>query len=255
MLSALLLPTLLPSAAVVILVELFSPSAFIQLLPGLCRYQTLALRACDVPDFSKPEEPPTTEALQKACKKIINKANLRGAQVGRTIVFLKYYHNETLLRLMQTQHAMATRLNNVARRFLAHRELVRRRAARAKAEAEARAKAEQEAAERAAAEALRREKEETERLAREAAERARLRALEEEKQASINAALLRKRQREFEAAELAAAQAKLEALRQVFPLCTLILLIFYFVFLLKLWLKGGRRASASTSGRARTTRS
>ena len=186
------------------------------------KYQTLGLRAAEVPDFTNEDDPPSEENVIHACRKIIKAANLRGAQVGKTIVFLKYYHGETLLRLMASQHASATVLNNAVRRWLAIRTLVALKEAKARAEAEARAKAEREAAERALAEKLRREKEEAERAAAEAAARAE-RLREEQRMASIRAKkkreeeerLLREAQEEAmrraEAARLAEEKLKREA--------------------------------------------
>eukprot|EP00042_Codosiga_hollandica_P054804 m.750591 g.750591 ORF g.750591 m.750591 type:complete len:1671 (+) comp58981_c0_seq6:1033-6045(+) len=112
---------------------------------------------------------PTPDALVAACDQIIRVARLSTAQVGKSLVFLKYYHEETLLRLSEMLSQRATKITKTVRAFLARRRLKALRAAKLKAEADERARIERLAAERLAAERAAAEKAELERAAAEAA--------------------------------------------------------------------------------------
>eukprot|EP00041_Stephanoeca_diplocostata_P037620 m.1430320 g.1430320 ORF g.1430320 m.1430320 type:complete len:1775 (-) comp25073_c0_seq5:163-5487(-) len=170
----------------------------------LRRYSTLGLKCYEVPtlDPADDEPPATDNELRVACTRVVEAAGIRGVQLGTTMVFLKYYHAETLLELIERQHAAATRLQALARRGLAMRRVAAiredmRLAAIAAAEAAERERRAKELAERIERE--RKAAEEAERQAQLAAEQAALRA----------ETLKRDRQREAEkAAQRAAAVAQ-----------------------------------------------
>ena len=110
------------------------------------RYQNLGLKPDqlqndweDVQDIGK---------LHKASRKLIAACQLKGAQVGITKVFLKYYHAERLMQLRQRKIEAATVLNTWVRRFLAQCHVATLRAAKVKADAERRRRKEQAEAER-----------------------------------------------------------------------------------------------------------
>ena len=86
------------------------------------------------------------------------------------MVFLKYYHGDKLLLIMEKQAAMATVLTKNVRRFLAVRTLSKLKREKAQREAEERARRQREEAERRAQERIRKEREAAEQAAREAEE-------------------------------------------------------------------------------------
>lgn len=119
----------------------FSSYACIQLIQFLSvstaiySYQTLAFKGTELRNWSSLAEDgdePDPLALRAAAGRIIKRCGLRGAQLGVSLVFLKYFHGEKLMRLMELQEAMATRLTKVVRRFLAQRQLHYLKAAKAK---------------------------------------------------------------------------------------------------------------------------
>jgi myosin heavy subunit len=86
--------------------------------------------------------------IHKASRKLIAACQLKGAQVGITKVFLKYYHAERLMQLRQRKLEAATVINAWVRRFLAQCHVATLRMAKAKADAERRREEERAAAER-----------------------------------------------------------------------------------------------------------
>ncbi len=55
------------------------------------------------------------------CRTVLRRQNLAGAQLGRNLVFLKYFHADKLLREMEKQGMAATRINSLVRGALARR--------------------------------------------------------------------------------------------------------------------------------------
>eukprot|EP00038_Savillea_parva_P006917 m.166692 g.166692 ORF g.166692 m.166692 type:complete len:1693 (-) comp12726_c0_seq1:145-5223(-) len=173
------------------------------------KYQTIGLKCFEVPSLD-PEDNTPEEDLRVACAKIISAASLRGTLLGITMVFLKYYHADKLLALIEKQHQAATRLCNAARVVLAKRKLNELKAERERAILAAKAKAEREARERERKEQIAREKaaaEEAERKAREAAEAMAAR-LEKQRMETMKR---KKAEAEAEASRAAIAKAEAEA--------------------------------------------
>ena len=207
----------------------------------LNQYQTLAFKGSELRDWTAPSHPtsddgrgdasaegaadaekvdskalpplPSQAELAQMCQRIITRCGLRGALTGKTLVFLKYYHDEKLLRLMERFNDMATVFTKWVRRFLAVRRVAAMRDAIARAAAEEVARLEREAAERALQERLRAEQEAAEAAAAEAA-----RIAEEQRQqaAATLAKNQMKRAMELERARLEAEArvAEAEARRQ-----------------------------------------
>ena len=105
-------------------------------------YQTLAFKGSELRDWGQARKTkdgevpaPDVSELRTAAGRIIKRCNLRGAQLGLTLVFLKYYHGEMLMRLMERQDAMATALTKTVRMFLAVRQRRHLREAKLKEEA------------------------------------------------------------------------------------------------------------------------
>jgi myosin-3 len=174
------------------------------------KYSTIGLAVYEIPvlpgedgEYGEDEEQATPEQLRVAAKTIIERANIRGAQLGISKIFLKYYHGETLMRLLEERNKSATFIQKNVRRLLGLRELQRRRKAKLQREADELARVEREKREaerkRAAAEAA----------ARAAEEAANAKALEEQIEKDRKAAQLQtlKKRAAAEAKERAARQA------------------------------------------------
>lgn len=157
-----------------------------------------------------PKDPAPEEDLRVACAKIISAAQLRGTLLGVSMVFLKYYHADTLMAMIEHQHAAATKLCTAVRVVLAKRYLQKLKAERERAIQAAKEKAEREARERARQEQIERERAaaaEAERKAKEAAE-AMAAKLEQQRRETLQ----RKRaQEEQKAAQAAVEKAQAEA--------------------------------------------
>eukprot|EP00730_Choanoeca_flexa_P008283 TRINITY_DN12472_c0_g2_i1.p1 TRINITY_DN12472_c0_g2~~TRINITY_DN12472_c0_g2_i1.p1 ORF type:complete len:1505 (+),score=543.11 TRINITY_DN12472_c0_g2_i1:223-4737(+) len=167
----------------------------------LNKYQSLGLKGEHLQaDWNAVED---MGRLHKASRKLIANCKLKGAQVGITKVFLKYYHAEKLMELRQRQTAAVLKINAWVRRFLAQCQLAKLKAIKAKEEAERRRQEERAEAERLRQEQLR--------LQQEAAERARQEA--EAQAAQLRRAATMKRQAELKALEEAQRRAE-EAERQ-----------------------------------------
>ena len=132
-------------------------------------YQCIGLACHEVPTLNDPENPPEVKDLRVACKRITKAAKLRGAQLGISMIFLKYYHGETLRQELERLNKNATIIATQVRGLLARKELQRRKDAKLRAiEAEkARIERERKAAERKKLEeeAALRAKEESEKAA------------------------------------------------------------------------------------------
>ena len=144
-------------------------------------YHSIGLACHEVPDMNDPENPPDVQTLRVACKRIVKAAKLRGAQLGISLIFLKYYHNESLRTIQEKMNACATSISKNVRRVLAKKELQRRKDAKLREIAEEKARIERE---RKAAERKRLEEEAAVRAKEEAEKAAALQVKldEEEKQ-------------------------------------------------------------------------
>ena len=67
---------------------------------------------------ARPVASPTT-----ACRAVLRRQGLQGAQLGRTLVLLKYYHGDKLLRSMETLHRTVTLVTTAVRGFVARRKV------------------------------------------------------------------------------------------------------------------------------------
>jgi len=76
---------------------------------------------------------------------VLQAAKLKGAQLGTSMVFLKYFHAEELRQRLELLNRNATLISKNVRRLLAGKELQRRREGKQRAIEEQKAKAEQEA--------------------------------------------------------------------------------------------------------------
>lgn len=183
------------------------------------RYHGLGLSVYDMPNFSE-EDPSPVEEVRLACSAIIEATGLRGVQLGTSLVFLKYYHHDKLVLLLDEMNKKVTTVNTSVRVWLAKRRLAALREERDRAIAAAKLKAEQErrAAElRARIEAEKAAAAEIERLAAEAAaKQAELEKMrQEEKAATMRRERVRKAEEEavkqMAAEQAAAAKAAREA--------------------------------------------
>lgn len=86
-------------------------------------------------DDDGPNSEVASAELRSAASRIIKRCGLRGAQLGLTMVFLKYYHGELLMSLIEKQDRSATVLTKHVRRFLATCQLKHLKEAKAKEEA------------------------------------------------------------------------------------------------------------------------
>mmetsp|Transcript_15063 Transcript_15063/g.38690 ORF Transcript_15063/g.38690 Transcript_15063/m.38690 type:complete len:1623 (+) Transcript_15063:291-5159(+) len=173
------------------------------------KYQTIGLKCYEVPSLD-PKDPAPEEDLRVACAKIITAATLRDTLLGVSMVFLKYYHADTMMALIEKQHAASTRICTVARVWLAKRHLRKLRLEREQAIQAAKENAEREARERARQEQIERERAaaaEAERKAKEAVA-AMAAKLEKQRQETMQR---KKAKAEAEAAEAAIAKAEAEA--------------------------------------------
>lgn len=104
----------------------------------LNRYQTLAFKGTELRDWLVLDEDgdePDPLTLRASAGRIVKRCGLRGAQLGVSLVFLKYFHGEKLMRLLEQQELMATKLTKNVRMFLAQRQLHHLRVAKQREEA------------------------------------------------------------------------------------------------------------------------
>eukprot|EP00039_Didymoeca_costata_P009140 m.120959 g.120959 ORF g.120959 m.120959 type:complete len:1511 (-) comp14377_c0_seq1:178-4710(-) len=179
------------------------------------KYKTIGLKCFEVPDLDNEDDPPSEEDLRVASRIIVRGAKLKGVQFGISMVFLKYYHGETLLRVLGQQNAKATIIAASVRGFLARKLLVRMKEEKRRQIEEEKARI---AREKEAAERRRKEEEAAAKAAAEAARAAELAAeLARQQELARKEATLKKRKMEQlrlqQEKELQEAQAKAEAAR------------------------------------------